>query len=67
MKPRQAAKEENIAEEIETWVEHMNRLARHGKDYELTPVFKQEALKRILAGEIRDHFDIWVAERIPFD
>ena len=33
-KPKQAAKEENIAEEIETWEEHMNRLARHWKYYE---------------------------------
>ncbi len=57
MKPKPAAKEENIAEEIETWEEHMNRLARHGKDYELNPVFKQEALKRILIGKIRDQFD----------
>ena len=67
MKPRQAAKEENVAEEIETWEEHMNRLARHGKDYELGPVFKQEALKCILAGKIRDHFDLWVADQVPFD
>ena len=61
MKPKQAATEENIADEIETWEEHMNRLARHGKDYELTPVFKQEALQCILTGKIRDHFDLWVA------
>ena len=32
MKPKQANREEHIAEEIETWEEHMNRLARHGKD-----------------------------------
>ena len=56
-----------MAEGIETWEEHMNRLARHGKDYELGPVFKQEALKCILAGKIRDHFDLWVADQVPFD
>ena len=52
MKPNQAAKEENIAEEIETWEEHMNRLARHGKCYKLAPVVKQEALKCIWTGKM---------------
>ena len=37
MKPGQAKKESDIAEEIEAWEEHMNRLARHGKEYELPP------------------------------
>ena len=32
MKPGQAKKESGIAEEIEAWEEHMNRLARHGKE-----------------------------------
>ena len=67
MKPNQAAKEENIAEEIEAWEEHINQLARHVKDYELPPVFKQEALECILTGKIRDHFDLWVAEQVPFE
>ena len=67
MKPHQAKKESDVAEAIEAWEEHMNRLARHGKEYELPPVFKQEALKCILIGKIRDHFDLWVAEQMPFE
>ena len=35
MKPNQAAKEDNIAEENETWEKHMNLLARQRKEYEL--------------------------------
>ena len=67
MKPHQAKKESDVAEAIEAWEEHMNRLARHGKEYELPPVFKQEALKCILISKIRDHFDLWVAEQMPFE
>ena len=67
MKPAQAKKESDVSEAIEDWEEHMNRLARHGKEYELPPVFKQEALKCILIGKIRDHFDLWVAEQMPFE
>ena len=66
MKPKQAANEANVAEEIEAWEEHMNRLSCHGKDYELPPVCKQIALNCILTGRTRDFFDLWVAEQIPF-
>ena len=45
----------------------MNWMARHGKDHELPTVYKQEALKCIFSGKIRDHYDLWVAERIPFE
>ena len=67
MKPNRAAKESTIAEEIQAWEGHMNRLSRHGAEYELPPVFKQEALKCILIGKIRDHFDLWVAGQLPFE
>ena len=68
MKPRPAAKESNIAEEIEAWEGHMNRLARHGPEYELAPVFKMEALKTILGhGKMRDHFDLWFAEDMSYE
>ena len=41
----------------------MNRLARHGSQFELGPVFKMDALRNILGnGKIKDHFDLWVAE-----
>ena len=30
-------------------------------------MFKQEALKCILTGKVRDHFDLWVAEQLPFE
>ena len=68
MKPRPATKESNIAEEIEAWEGHMNRLARHGPEYELAPVFKMEALKTILGhGKMRDHFDLWFAEDMSYE
>ena len=44
MSPSQAAKEENVAEAIELWEEKMNRLARHGEEYQLSEAFKKVAL-----------------------
>ena len=42
-------------------------VSRHGKDYELSPVFEQEALECISIGKIRDHVDLYVAEQLPFE
>ena len=40
LNPKQAAKEEDIAEAIEMWEEKVNRLARHGEDYKLSEALK---------------------------
>ena len=58
MSPTQAAKEENISEAIELWEEKMNRLARHGEEYQLSEAFKKAALKKILVGKLRDNFEL---------
>ena len=34
MHPKQAAKEEGIAQAIELWEEKVSRLARHGEEYQ---------------------------------
>ena len=67
MSPNQAAKEENISEAIERWEEMMNRLARHGEDYQMNEAFKKVALKKILVGKLRDNFELWQAEKLPFE
>ena len=51
MNPKQAAKEEYIAEAIEMWEEKVNRLARHGEDYQLSEALKKVALKHSLVGK----------------
>ena len=67
MHPKQAAKEEDIAEAIELWEEKVNRLARHGEEFQLNEAFKKVALKKILMGKVRDNFDLWQAEKMSFE
>ncbi len=52
MDPKPASKEADVAEAIEQWEEKMNRLARHGGEYQLNESFKKVALKKILVGKI---------------
>ena len=35
--------------------------------YQLNIAFKKVAPKHILVGELRDNFDLWQAERLPFE
>ena len=67
MNPKPAAKEEDIAEAIEMWEEKVNRLARHGDDYKLSEALKKVALKNILVGKIKDNFELWESDRMPFE
>ena len=67
MNPPQAKKEDDVAEAIELWEEKLKLLARHGEGYQLTTVFKQVALKKILMGKIRETFELWGTEKYPFE
>ena len=55
MDPKRAAKEEDVAEAIELWEEKVNRLARHGEEYQLNKSFEKVALEKMLVGNILDH------------
>ena len=46
MNPNQASKETDVAEAIEQWEEKVNRLARHGEEYQLNETFKNIASRR---------------------
>ena len=67
MSPKPAAKEDDIAEAIEMWEEKRNRLAIHGEDYKLSEALKKVALKNILVGEVKDDFELWESDRMPFE
>lgn len=67
MTPKRATKEELVAEAIGLWEENVNRIARHGEEYQLNDAFKHVALMKILTGKTLDHFDIWQTERLSFD
>ena len=67
MHPKQASREEDVAEAIEAWLERVNRLERCGTEYHLAESFKKVALKQILSGRIRDNYDLWNSDKLPFD
>ncbi|MDA8609375.1 zinc finger domain-containing protein, partial [bacterium] len=67
MHPKQASREEEVAEAIEAWLERVNRLERCGSEYHLAESFKKVALKQILSGRIRDNYDLWNSDKLPFD
>lgn len=67
MNPPQVKMEDDVAEAIELWEEKLMRLARHGDGYQLTTVFKQVALKKILVGKIRETFELWETDKYPFE
>ena len=58
MHPKQAAKEEDIADVMELWEEKVNRLARNGMEYHVPDVYRKVALKQMLVGNIRDNCDL---------
>ena len=55
MHPRQARREDEVAEAIEAWLERVNRLERHGEEYQLNDDYKREALTHILVGKFPDN------------
>ena len=66
MNPKQASKETDAAEAIEQWEEKVNRLARHGEEYQLNEAFKNIALKKILVGKILEHYELLSFEKLPY-
>ena len=49
------------------WEEKINRLARRGEEYQLNEAFKKEALEHILVRKLRDNFELWQADKLPFE
>ena len=66
MKPKQASRETDVAEAIEQWEEKVNRVARHGEEYQLNETFKKIALKKILVGKILEHYELLNLEKLPY-
>ena len=67
MHPKQARKEDDIAESIEAWLKKVNRLGRHGSEHQLPDSFKKVTLNNILVGKLRDNYELWNMEKLPFE
>ena len=50
MHPDPIKKGEELADRIEDWVQKVDRLSRHGSDYEMAPAFKMAAIQHLLIG-----------------
>ena len=67
LNPAPAANEFKIAEAIEAWEAKVNRLERYGAEHQLPDLYKKVALRKILVGKIRDHYDLWDTERHTYE
>lgn len=65
MHPKPASREDEVADAIEAWLERVNRLDRHGEEYQLNEAYKKVALKQILVGKISDGNDLWTTDKLP--
>ncbi len=57
MRPDPPKKEEELAGHVEMWHDKIGRLAAHGEEYKLAPVFKISALRMLMTGKAKEHFD----------
>ena len=67
MDPKAAGSEAVISEAIEAWIAKTDRLARHGKQYELPEAYKKVALKKILVGKARENCELWESEKYSYE
>ena len=61
MSPTPPKSERDIAEALDKWVE-MERIVSSHKGYELSTRLKMTALKMLMVGRAKDHFEQWEAE-----
>ena len=54
--PDPVKREEDVSDQVEEWVKKCDRLARHGTQYELAPMYKTVALGKVLIGETKRAF-----------
>ena len=57
MDPDPVKKEDEMTERIEDWIQKVDRLAKHGSQYELPAVYRTAAIQKMLTGESKRMFD----------
>ena len=50
MHPDPVKREDEPADRIEDWVQKVDRLSRHGSDYDMAPAFKMAAIHHVLTS-----------------
>ena len=62
MHPTPPKREDELAGCVDAWCEGIRRLEGHGPRYVLAPLYKVTALRMMMVGRARDHFEIWQDE-----
>ena len=65
--PDPVKREEDVSDQVEEWVQKCGRLARHGTQYELAPMYKTVALGKLLIGETKRVYEAWQLEGLPYE
>ena len=59
MQPEAPKKEEELAEALDIWLERVRRLEAHGDKYILPTLYKVAALRQLVVGKAKEHYELW--------
>lgn len=62
MDPEPPKREEDLSEAVDSWVEKVRRHEAHGSKYALPPLCKVTALRKLMVGKSKEHFEMWEAD-----
>ncbi len=60
--PSPPKREEDLAEHVEMRQDKLRRLAAHGEEFKLAPLFRINALRMLMTGKAKEYFDLWEAD-----
>ena len=61
MNPEPVKKEADLEHAVDKWAECNIKLESHGNQFGLAPLYKVIALKKLMVGRAKEHFDLWEA------
>ena len=67
MHPDPVKREDDLADRIEDWIQKVDRLARHGSDYDMASAGKMAAIHNLLIGESKRMYQQWKLEGVSFE
>ena len=62
MSPDPIKKESALEHAVDKWTESNRKLESHGNQFGLAPLYKVIALKQMMVGRAKEHFDLWEAD-----
>ena len=62
MNPDPIKKESDLENAVDKWTESNRKLESHGNQFGLALLYKVIALKKLMVGRAKEHFDLWEAD-----